>query len=347
MQKQIDTKKIFNAAKAASIEAEADIIILNGDIERGVDNRFILQVRKSKRNRNLILLIVTPGGDADAAYRIARCAQDNYENFSVFVPGYCKSAGTLCVLGANDVIMSAQGELGPLDVQVFKRDELGEMSSGLVIGEALGKLQQHAFSMFESYFLAIKEKSGGQVTLKTATDTASKMVIGLFQPIYCQIDPSALGDIERSMTIASDYGERLKLRSGNFTSATLDKLVRTYSSHGFVIDRREAESLFTSVKEPTEKQEALARLLAPASRVPQDELTLEFLYPNDTLEERFKEKSDDPEPPNKETSTAPDIPAQPAGEVGAGGNGGNPQQTDQPSASADQVDPAPSANPKI
>ena len=300
---QIDTKKIFDAAKAASLESEADVVLLNGDIERGVDNQFILQVRKRKKNKNLLLLIVTPGGDADAAYRIARCAQDNYEKFSVFVPGYCKSAGTLCVLGANDIIMSAQGELGPLDVQVYKRDELGEMSSGLVIGEALGKLQQHAFAMFESYFLAIKEKSGGQVTLKTATETASKMVIGLFQPIYCQIDPSALGDIERSMTIASDYGERLKLRSGNFNSSTLDKLVRTYSSHGFVIDKREAESLFSSVSEPTETQETLARLLAPASRVPQEELTLEFLYPNDELEERFKEPSNEPKP-NEDAATS-------------------------------------------
>jgi Serine dehydrogenase proteinase len=332
MAKSIDTKKIFDAAKAASEEAEADIVILNGDIERGVDNRFILQVRKRKKNKRLILLLVTPGGDADAAYRIARCAQDNYESFSVFVPGYCKSAGTLCVLGANDIIMSAQGELGPLDVQVYKRDELGEMSSGLVIGEALGKLQQHAFSMFETYFLAIKERSGGQVTLKTATDTASKMVIGLFQPIYCQIDPSALGDIERSMTIASDYGERLKLRSGNFTSGTLDKLVRSYSSHGFVIDRREAESLFTSVVDPTEKQETLARLLAPASRVPQDELTLEFLYPNDELEEKFKEKSNDAEPDQGAPATA-DSSAGASTEVGAGSDGGNSGQADQPPTS--------------
>ena len=327
MPKPIDTKKIFYAAKAASLEAEADVVLLNGDIERGVDNQFILQVRKRKKNKNLLLLLITPGGDADAAYRIARCAQDNYEKFSVFVSGYCKSAGTLCVLGANEIIMSEQGELGPLDVQVYKRDELGEMSSGLVIGEALGKLQQHAFSMFENYFLAIKEKSGGQVTLKTATDTASKMVIGLFQPIYCQIDPSALGDIERSMTIANDYGERLKLRSGNFNSSTLDKLVRAYSSHGFVIDRREAELLFSSVSDPTEKQEALARFMAPASRAPQEELTLEFLYPNDELEERFKEPSDGPKP--NEDTPAPRPPVDDGSKVGAGGDGGTADQTNQ------------------
>ncbi len=51
--------------------------------------------------------MVTEGGDADPAYRIARCLQDHYDRFSLFVSGYCKSAGTLVALGAHELQMKA------------------------------------------------------------------------------------------------------------------------------------------------------------------------------------------------------------------------------------------------
>jgi hypothetical protein len=287
-----EREDVFAAAKVVAERLKCDIVLLNSTIERGVDNDFILSVRKHKRAKTLLMLLVTPGGDADAAYRIARCAQDCYERFIVFVSGYCKSAGTLCVLGANEVVMSDQGELGPLDVQLYKRDELGEMHSGLVIGEALQHLQEQAFSMFETYFLEIKRRSANNVTFKTATETAAKMVTGLFQPIYSQIDPSQIGDIGRSMTIAKDYGKRLLVKSQNFTVDTLDMLVESYPAHGFVIDRREAEQLFSEVRAPEADEERLARRIAPFSRFPNGDTTVEFLYPNVVLEAALKEKSD-------------------------------------------------------
>jgi ClpP class serine protease len=40
------------------------------------------------------------------------------------VSGYCKSAGTLIALGANELAFGEHGELGPLDVQIAKRDEV-------------------------------------------------------------------------------------------------------------------------------------------------------------------------------------------------------------------------------
>jgi Serine dehydrogenase proteinase len=300
-------KDVYVAARSVAQRLDCDIAIINSDIERGVDNAFIVKVRKYHQAKNLLLFIITPGGDADAAYRIARCAQDNYERVTVFVSGYCKSAGTLCVLGANEIVMSDQGELGPLDVQLYKRDELGEMHSGLVIGEALQTLQQQAFSMFEHYFLAIKRRSAGTVTFKTATETAAKMVTGLFQPIYSQIDPSLIGDIGRSMTIAKDYGQRLHIKSQNFTSETLRMLVESYPAHGFVIDRREAGELFRHVRAPDEDEARLARLLAPISRFPQDdEKIVEFLYPNAELEKVLKENEDatDSEAPPEQSADA-------------------------------------------
>jgi hypothetical protein len=78
-----------------SEERDADIVLHNGPIERGADLRFMKLIKRSKIRSNVILILITQGGNADAAYRIARCLQKNYQKFSVFVSGFCKSAGTL------------------------------------------------------------------------------------------------------------------------------------------------------------------------------------------------------------------------------------------------------------
>src|SRR5438105_2543518 len=142
-----------DAANALAAAANADVLFLNGELSRPLDDRTITLVGKRKRREAVVFVLVTPGGDADAAYRIARCLQDSYAKFSVIVPGWCKSAGTMCVLGANELVMTDCAELGPLDVQIYKRDELGELSSGLVLKEALDSMRENAFNMFEEYML--------------------------------------------------------------------------------------------------------------------------------------------------------------------------------------------------
>ena len=59
-----------------------------------------------------VLILVTTGGDANAAFRIARCLQQKYAEFNLFTPGWCKSAGTLIASGAHKIYMGDLGELG-------------------------------------------------------------------------------------------------------------------------------------------------------------------------------------------------------------------------------------------
>jgi len=281
MKKPSKEEKISELSKKIAEQDATDVVLLNAPLERGMDNKFMIEANKRRKRENLLLMLVTPGGDADTAYRIARFAQEHYEKFTVFVSGYCKSAGTLCVLGAQEIVVSDQGELGPLDVQFYKKDELDELSSGLVIGEALDSLQDQAFAMFEQYMLAMKRKSGGQISLKMATATAASLVAGLYEPIYRQIDPMLIGDVGRSMAIAKDYGTRLLAGSQNCSEENLQALIESYPSHGFVIDRMEAEQIFNHVRAPSDDEERLARVLAPRSRVPltQDKSVIEFLSP--------------------------------------------------------------------
>ena len=159
---------------------DVDVLLYNWEMERPCDRQTIELARARKLRSNVILIIVTLGGDANVSYRIARYLQSNYGKFTTLIGGYCKSAGALLAIGAHDLIVADRGELGPLDVQLAKSDDLWATSSGLTVMNAFSALQQKAEDMFEDFALNIKRKSRGQVTFKTAADIASKLTTGLF-----------------------------------------------------------------------------------------------------------------------------------------------------------------------
>jgi len=241
-----------------STEIQSDIVLYAGPLERPGDIELISRCRE-RRHKKALLLLATYGGDAHSAYRIARYFQRCYDSFSVYIHTVCKSAGTLLALGANEIIMSDYAEIGPLDVQLQKDDELGARSSGLAITQALSTLTSQAFDMFEDYFLQLRFRSGGQITTRSAAGIAAKLTVGLVDPIFAQIDPIRLGEINRAIRIAYDYGVRIG--SKNLKPEMLERLVAGYPDHSFVIDRKEAEELFNSIRKPTETEIKLANLL--------------------------------------------------------------------------------------
>lgn len=243
---------------------DADVLFYSGGVYSPGDNHVIEEIHRHKERANLLWYVTTTGGLADCAYRMTRFAQAHYEKITILIPSYCKSAGTLMALGAHEIGISGDAELGPLDVQISKRDEIFERSSGLTHTEAFLQLSDEAFSLFERQFLRLRRKSGFQLTSKTCAEIASKLTIGLLSPIYGQVDPLQLGETQRAMKIAVHYGARLGC--GNWDDETLLKLVAGYPSHEFVIDAREAEELFNSVRALTPDEEHLALFLAAINK---------------------------------------------------------------------------------
>ena len=268
MEKEVKKNTLEEVIEAVSEKHDADIIFYNGEIARPCDQDIIDNCISRRRRKNVILILVTGGGDADSAYRIAKCLQGKYENFICYVSGYCKSAGTLLVLGANKIIFSDHGELGPLDVQLSKKDDLFQLQSGFTVMDALTALQDKAFLSFENTFLALESKSEGAITVKTAGEIASNLTSGLFSSLFGQVDPMHIGESARALSIANAYGMRLMKGSGNWTEETLSLLLSGYPSHGFVIDRIEAETLFDNLREPEGDEVELAKLLKDEARRP-------------------------------------------------------------------------------
>lgn len=256
------------AANRVATKSDTDVLTYRGPLWPKWEEPFTDAVRARRRRSNALLILTTQGGSADSAYRLARCLQSEYSRFTILVPGWCKSAGTLCVLGAHELVMTDCGELGPLDVQLVKKDELGESKSGLELVEAMRAVRQQAFNMWEQYMLEIKEQSEGLISFKTATDIAVKMSVGLYQPIFAQFDPALIGETFRAMRIAHRYGERLLVKGKNISPQALVGLIDTYPDHGFVIDRSEAAQLFIRVRAPNKDELALVKTLGNEFRYP-------------------------------------------------------------------------------
>jgi len=240
---------------------DTDLVAYFGPIRRPYDDEIIAMFEsRPALHKNVILCLTTLGGDPDAAYRIARCIQRHYgllsplkpdqkrASVSVFVDSVCASAGTLIALGATHLIMTEYAELSPLDIQVRKPDDVWERDSGLTPTQALDILERRSKSLFKEHFNQLRLDSEMGLTTKTAVEVASTVTTGLLAPIYGQLDPMRLAEFERLMGITAGYGERLA--KYNLKQDALARLLMGYPSHNFVIDRCEAEELFTNIAVP-------------------------------------------------------------------------------------------------
>lgn len=246
----------LEAELAKFSDADTDVVVYSGAIGREGYEKFCTILGQPKRAK-LLFILNTYGGDPNAGYRIARAAVHNYgaDNFRILIPTYCKSAGTLICIGASHIVMADQAELGPLDVQLRKQDELFQQSSGLDILRGITLLQSEALATFRSYLVDIN--GGASLSTRLASEIASDLVIGLYVPLFAQVDPVKLGEMNAALEIARHYGERLDKQSKCLKEGALNKLITGYPTHGFVIDRAEARTLFKSVTAPDHDEKLL------------------------------------------------------------------------------------------
>jgi hypothetical protein len=251
-----------------------DVFLYNGEIKRGSDLSFIELVNKEKSSDECMLVLVTPGGDPDAAYKMSRYLQHRYDSYKTLISGYCKSAGTLMAIGADELVFTPYGELGPLDVQMAKTDKIASMESGLNITEAFVTLEDTARKTYQNMISDILSSSGGIVSFQTASHAATEIVTALYGPIFGRIDPEEVGSRSRAMRIGEDYGRRLSQKWENLRPDAIGVLSQTYSSHGFVIDFIEAQSLFDRVRVANDAEMELVLELGVLARHPQRRLTI-------------------------------------------------------------------------
>lgn len=235
----------------AANNTRSDLLLYLGPISRtGYDAVTDILEKSSSRAEQVYVFLGTYGGDPAAAYRIARALKHHYNKVSIVIPTFCKSAGTLLAVVADELLIADTGELGPLDIQLKKTDELFGTSSGLDITQAITFLNKQTNEILNQTLVELNGRYS--ISTKTAADIATKLATSALSPIYAQIDPVRVGEINRALNIAFQYGKRLNATSNSLKDGekTLKKLMMEYPDHGFVIDRKEAKELFNHVHAP-------------------------------------------------------------------------------------------------
>jgi hypothetical protein len=184
------------------------------------------------------LLIESPGGEPNHAFRIARLFQRRFRPFTAVIPQYAKSAATLISLGANEIVLGREAELGPLDLQVFDFHQ-ERMESALNSVQALERLNAFALTAVDQTMQLLIRRIPKRTDI--LLPFALEYVATLLKPLLEKVDTTDYARKSRDLKVAEEYAARLMRKTYGFakSKAIARRLVQNYPTHGFVIDREE------------------------------------------------------------------------------------------------------------
>jgi hypothetical protein len=169
------------------------------------------------KQKRLDLFLLSPGGFADPAFKMATMCRDfAEEKFGVIIPHYAKSAATLLCLGSDELVMGTASEIGPTDPRIEIKDEYGRKInvSATSVEDALKVLEEYT-------------KGDPVKSLK-------------YMPLLEKINLNTLGEYRRALSSSKQYAEEL-LKTGGLLKdkkrfkAIATKLATKYYSHGYPI----------------------------------------------------------------------------------------------------------------
>ncbi len=109
------TKRAIILYSTAFLESRP---ISPSDIQIGLaDIQGFMEAVSNIEERELDLILHSPGGSAEAAESIVVYLRQRFDHIRVFVPIAAMSAATMVALSGNEVIMGQHSQLGPIDPQ--------------------------------------------------------------------------------------------------------------------------------------------------------------------------------------------------------------------------------------
>ena len=181
----------------------------------------------TKWERNLTLILHTPGGITNATESIVEYLTSKFTDIEVIVPTFAMSAGTMISLAANKIVMGRQSQLGPIDPQM-------PFNGRTVSARAI----EDQFSVAKTEILG------------------DGRVAAVWAPVLHSLGPSLLVEAKNAL----DYGERMVARwlKARMLSADHPKAARVanyfnksedHKSHGRRISREEAAAQGLNIEE--------------------------------------------------------------------------------------------------
>lgn len=137
-------------------------------------------------SQHTALLVDSGGGIAEIAYRISRLLQRQCRGFTAIIPRVAKSAATLMVLGANDIIMGDDAELGPLDAQYLDFDIEEAVVSALDTVQAVERLEENASQVAVNMLEYLKQTT--RKSYNTLIEDALHFAADITRPLFESVD---------------------------------------------------------------------------------------------------------------------------------------------------------------
>lgn len=185
----------------------------------------------SDQRAKLDLVIYSRGGDADVPWTLVSMFREycgNDGSFSVLIPYKAHSAATVISLGADEIVMTKMGELGPIDITIASgpynpRDGQSQMPLPLSVEDVTG-------------YFGLLERIG--------CDRSEEKMNG-FTALTDQVHPVLLGNVHRLLEQTELVALRLlETRKNAFSEEENRAIVKQLSakiySHRHAIHRTEA-----------------------------------------------------------------------------------------------------------
>lgn len=206
-------------------------------------NGFISVLSDVENQKNLSLILHTPGGGINATETIVEYLRSRFEYIEVIIPTFSMSAGTMIALSADLILMGSQSQLGPIDPQM-----------------------QYA-GRYISARAVVEQFKSARTEILEEPDT-----MHVWAPIISSLGPALIEEAHNAL----DYGEQMVSRwmeqymfskndlpvrqqlaqnvASYFNDATIHK------SHGRRIDRQEANKVgarIFDIEEDVQLEEAV------------------------------------------------------------------------------------------
>ncbi len=222
---------------------------LSAQISQDVIDFFIGHLDKIGVVPKISLYLYTRGGETAAAWNIINLLRMYCDTLQVIIPHKAHSAGTIISLGANEIVMTKQATLGPIDPSI---------NTPLNPSIANNPLQTYPVSVeaVKGYMEFAKDEL-------SISDPAA--LAGIYTKLTDSVHPLVLGQVYRTRAQIKMLAGKLLINQVD-DETTKNKIIAFLcsesGSHDYTINRREAEQdLGLKIKKPTYDQYKIIKAL--------------------------------------------------------------------------------------
>jgi hypothetical protein len=258
-------EELLEALQALVDKRERPVLCFCGEIDQITVHSVRSIALQLREFDTLSVLLDSPGGDIEDAYRIVLALRRYVKDIEVLVPRWAKSAATFFCLSANAVYMGQYGELGPLDPQRLTLRGSAIPVSALESFNALEQLLSYSLDSLDG--IVKRLLSNAPMDIPYALEHAHPLFAAVVSPLYSQVDPHELGEAGRSLAVSQEYAMRVMKRWGYSEIGDDERwriawrLTWDYPTHGFVIDLDEAQQIGLNVERLDEESDMLCHTI--------------------------------------------------------------------------------------